>query len=138
MNQETSHFAFNMAALVGLLGATIAFAAMGQMTLAGQSLTAFIGFAAGARARTVAGEVASGAAAIIAAVAIGSVLSGCGATSTQILTGAQVVVTGTCIGAEKLCESFDPACGAGACHVAHDVCAVLAPAAVQITCERAP
>jgi len=141
MNQETSHFAFNMAALIGLLGATVTFAAMGQMTLAGQSLTAFIGFAAGARARTVGGEVASGAAAIVAAVAVGTLMSGCGATASTIATGAAIVTVvkdATCTVAEELCTRNDPQCGSSACRVFHDGCVLISPSSpVQVTCEIA-
>lgn len=128
MNQETSHFAFNMAALIGLLGATIAFAAMGQMTLAGQALTAFIGFAAGARARTVAGEVASGVTAVGVAIAIGAALGGCAATMPQVASAAALVVDGVewgCAGAIKACKTFDPDTRNGFCQFAESECGLI-------------
>jgi len=66
-------------------------------------------------------------------------LSGCGASFPAALTIGQIVVNGTCSGAAKLCEAVDPTCGASACQISHEVCAVLAPnASVQISCDPAP
>lgn len=72
-----------------------------------------------------------------------SLLAGCGASSAEtvplVIGGAEIVVGGLCTGAEKLCEQNDPACGSGACHVAHTVCPVLSPSSpVQIACNALP
>lgn len=76
----------------------------------------------------------------LAFVAGCSLLSGCGAAASEVapvvIGGAEIVVNGFCVAAEKLCEQNDPACGSGACHVAHTVCPVLSPTSpVQITCD---
>lgn len=65
-------------------------------------------------------------------------LSGCGASVPQVVTVATLAVEATCAGAAKLCETFDPACGASACHAVHDVCGALpVDAHVQLACAPA-
>ena len=123
-----------MGALIGLLTATITFAVLGDPAHTGEALAAFIGFAAGSRAS----DRAAAAGALIMAGLAGIALSGCvAATTPQIVAGAEVVVDGLCVGAEKLCESNDPTCGSSACHAFNTACALLAPTApVQLTCSR--
>jgi len=65
-------------------------------------------------------------------------LAGCGASLGQVVGVGTLAVEATCGGAAKLCESFDPECGASACHFAHDVCSALPiDAHVQLACEPA-
>ena len=62
--------------------------------------------------------------------------AGTAVTAGTVISVGEIVVDATCIGADKLCESRDPACGSGACHVAHDVCSTLPPTApVQVACS---
>lgn len=146
MNENTTHLVSYLSTLGALVALSAAFAFMHDPQHAEMALIGALTYA-GVQAPRSPLPARLGAAAsvlpIVAAIGLSTALAGCGASLPAIVGVGQavgpIVVQGTCIGADKLCEAADPACGSGACHVAHDVCAAIAPTTpVQLSCSAPP